>query len=385
MDQQFSVIEDRPDNQIFRVVFYPDRIYHAAYLNATVSKRYHYNVSEVRTKHDITIIKAQVFQDGQFLANVLRIEYLATRLGEVARESGRFLQSTVKGFLRVRLPDGSTIDNMLSLDFCNWVRAFQCEIWDNLEPVTGASHHYKVLSQMGKNGSIIELPNLNNALKNLKALREIEVFFVEADVDHPFGYTINNPAIDNDYLRSYQVPNNPAPNSPENTVNVHNYLFNFQRGWFLDTKDVQPVRYENAMMESINPFFRPTPANPSEANIVEMRWILQRELGGRIVYFHHVTVKPNSFEGIHQHIGSEELYYITSGEGIAYMGENDDPLLANEEIVGREIFCLGEKPVRRLKVSPGKVIFTKSGGIHGIQNESPDTDLTFVAFGYHSS
>ena len=30
-------------------------------------------------------------------------------------------------------------------------------------------------------------------------------------------------------------------------------------------------------------------------------------------------------EGAHQHIGSEELYYIVSGSGVAYISEGDDP------------------------------------------------------------
>ena len=48
MDARFSDIFDRPENTIFRVVFFPDRIYHAQYLNATRSPRYRYNVREVR-------------------------------------------------------------------------------------------------------------------------------------------------------------------------------------------------------------------------------------------------------------------------------------------------------------------------------------------------
>ena len=48
MDPRFNDIFTRPENAIFRVVFYPDRIYHAQYLNATRSPRYRYNVREVR-------------------------------------------------------------------------------------------------------------------------------------------------------------------------------------------------------------------------------------------------------------------------------------------------------------------------------------------------
>lgn len=156
---------------------------------------------------------------------------------------------------------------------------------------------------------------------------------------------------------------------------------NFQRGWFLDSANVKPVRYSNAMMESINPAYR-----ADGNNIVEMKWILQRELGGNLVYFHEVNVTPGSFEGVHQHIGSEELYYIVSGNGIAYMGYDDDPAFDNTTpIVKQEIYCIGEKPVRELEVKPGKIIYTKSGGIHGIKNTSTTDPLIFVAFGYHCS
>jgi mannose-6-phosphate isomerase-like protein (cupin superfamily) len=383
MDPRFSVAFSKPDNEIFKVVFYPDRIYHAAYLNATVSQRYRYNVTEVRNKHDITFIKAQVYQDGRFLANVFRIEYMASRLGETTRQQMRFLQSGVLCYLSITLPDGSTVDTRITLGYCNWVRAYQCEIWDNLEPISGSSHHFKVLSQMGKKGSITHISKLDPALKNARDIKIIAVSFRENETNEPFGYSIadKDAAWDNDYMRSYQVPNTNQPSSPQNTVEVKNYMIDFQRGWFLDSGNVKPVRYSNAMMESINPAFR-----QDGTNIVEMKWILQRELGGNLVYFHEVNVTPGSFEGVHQHIGSEELYYIVSGEGIAYMGHDDDPAFDDTlPIVKQEIYCIGEKPVRELQVKPGKIIYTKSGGIHGIRNTSDSVPLIFVAFGYHCS
>ena len=57
MDVRFNDIFTSPENQIFKVVFYPDRIYHAAYLNATRSPRYRYNVQEVRNQLDIGVLK----------------------------------------------------------------------------------------------------------------------------------------------------------------------------------------------------------------------------------------------------------------------------------------------------------------------------------------
>ena len=50
MDPRFNDIFTSPENDIFKVVFFPDRIYHARYLNATRSRRYRYNVQEVRGK-----------------------------------------------------------------------------------------------------------------------------------------------------------------------------------------------------------------------------------------------------------------------------------------------------------------------------------------------
>lgn len=384
MDPRFSKIAGSPENEIFKVVFFPDRIYHAAYLNATVSERYRYNVTEVRNKHDITFIKAQVFQDGRFLANVFRIEYIASRLNEQVREKLRNLQMGVIANLGITLPGGTTVNTQVNLGYCNWVRAYQCEIWDNLDPISGSYHNFKVLSQMGRKGAITRIPALDPALKNAGDIKEITISFRENETDEPYGYKISDAdaAWDNDYLRSYQVPNTPVPSSDQNTVSVNNYLLNFQRGWFLDSAHIQPVRYSNAMMEKINPAWR-----PDGTNIVEMKWILQREMGGNLVYFHEVNVTPGSFEGVHQHIGSEELYYIVSGEGIAYMGHNDDPAFddATQPVVKQEIYCLGQKPVRELHIKPGKIIYTKSGGIHGIRNTSATEPLIFVAFGYHCS
>ena len=48
---------------MFKVVFYPDRIYHAAYFNATRSPRYRYNVTEVRSEVDITVLNQILGRD----------------------------------------------------------------------------------------------------------------------------------------------------------------------------------------------------------------------------------------------------------------------------------------------------------------------------------
>ncbi|MFO1002320.1 MAG: hypothetical protein U0936_18490 [Planctomycetaceae bacterium] len=145
-----------------------------------------------------------------------------------------------------------------------------------------------------------------------------------------------------------------------------------------------------------NPEFKPKPENEtinwsgsvsaaefSSANVIEMRWLLQREFGGSVVFFHEVTIPVGTVEGTHQHIGSEELYYIVSGEGEAYMAAGDDPATDGFPKVMRPVYGLFEKECVALPVKPGNVIFTKSGGVHGIRNTG-SVPLKFVAFLYHS-
>ena len=127
-------------------------------------------------------------------------------------------------------------------------------------------------------------------------------------------------------------------------------------------------------------------------NIIAMRWLFQRELGGSMIFFHEVTIPPGKVEGNHQHVGSEELYYIVAGSGIAYLRVGDDPATDAKDdkgkdvfnTVSREVMGIGRKDFRELPVSAGCMIFTKSGGMHGIRNTSKADDLKFVAFLYQS-
>jgi mannose-6-phosphate isomerase-like protein (cupin superfamily) len=203
--------------------------------------------------------------------------------------------------------------------------------------------------------------------------------FRENDRNLPTGYPVSDEqaAWDNAYLRSHQEPRTQDPSSPQNTILDQNYLIDFQRGWFLHASDILPVRYRNTMMDDSNP-------DRQDDNIIEMRWIVQRELGGSNIFFHEVTIPPGKVEGNHQHIGTEELYYITQGEGIAYMRVGDDPATDSFPTVTRNVMGLGDRDFKELPVKPGSVIFTKSGGMHGIRN--PGTEpLKFVAFLYHTT
>ena len=67
------------------------------------------------------------------------------------------------------------------------------------------------------------------------------------------------------------------------------------------------------------------------------------------------------------------------------MGDGDDP--ATEPVsAGRRATSTASASARcsELPVEPGSVIFTKSGGIHGIRNQQHDEPLRFVAFLYHT-
>lgn len=382
MDPRFEQLASDPWAQVFQVVFFPDRIYHAQYLNATRSARYRYNVREVRGKADINVLKGEVHLDGTRFSNFLRLEYRASRLVETAREKGRFLGRAIEA--DVRLARASRPDEAaqarVNLEFCPWIDAFQVEIWETLEPPAGKRHDYQVLGMMGHKGAITTVPQFAAALADLRDLRWVNLWFRENRFEEPFGRTVpeNDRVMDDFYTRNVQVPNTQEPSSQQNTVQENSYGVDFQRGWFIrDVRDVAPVRYRNAMMNDGNPEGR-------EDNIVEMRWILQQEFGGSLVFFHEVTVPPGVVEGTHQHIGSEELYYVVEGKGFAYLGENDDPALSTAPVVERDIFGIGMKPCRKVEIGPGSVIFTKSGGIHGIENPG-SKPLRFIAFLYHSA
>ncbi len=145
MDPRFTAIQDRAENAIFSIVFFPDRIYHARYLNATRSARYRYYVHEVRNKVDNMVMKGLVFLDGNLLARFIRLEYRASRLVEQAREKERFLKDYLLVYVKLLHQDASkNADALVRLHLDAWINAYQVEIWDNLEPPPTKHHDAKV-------------------------------------------------------------------------------------------------------------------------------------------------------------------------------------------------------------------------------------------------
>lgn len=375
-------------NDVFKVVFFPDRIYHEAYLNATRSDRYRYNVQEVRGYLDLTVLKGEVYMDGLLLCNFIRIEYRGERLVEQVRTRGRFLTARVVAWVKLRpAKGGAEPEARVTLHWDRWVGAYQVELWGTLEPPETKQHDFTVLDMMGSNGSITRVPQFEQLMADVYAVKQVELAFREADRYHPFGTAVSDAdaAWDNNYLRSHQEPRTSDPSSPLNTIEDKNYLLDFQRGWFKRAADVVPVLYRNAMMEPGNEDAEPD-------NVIEMRWLFQRELGGSLIFFHEVTIPPGKVEGNHQHIGSEEMYYVVEGTGIAYLRAGDDP--ATDALdqngnpifatVSRDVMGIGKRDFKELPVGPGSMIFTKSGGMHGIRNTAAAGDLKFVAFLYHS-
>jgi oxalate decarboxylase/phosphoglucose isomerase-like protein (cupin superfamily) len=393
MDSRFDKIATDPANEVFQVVFFPDRVYHAQYLNATRSSRYRYNVAEVRGKSDIYVLKGEVYLDGDKISNFVRIEYRGGRLSEGVRERQRFLGPDIRAYIAFAKADGPAKSMTIAdaekvrMHWCPWIRAYQVEFWETLELPGGRHHDYQVLDLMGHRGSITCIPKLAAEMTDnrINLFDLVKVAFGEDDVEWPNGRYISKDLEapwDNFFQRNVQVANTQNPSSDANTVPDNNYGLYFQRGWFIEDVGVlDPVRYDNGMMEPSNPEHNKT----KDVNVIEMRWVLQQQLGGTLVFFHEVTIPPGTFEGVHQHIGSEELYFIVAGEGTAYMGGSDDPALQNEPLVTQHVYGFGPRQVRELKVKPRSVIFTKSGGIHGIRNNSKTDPLRFVAFLYHSA
>lgn len=379
MDPRFEEIYTHPENEIFRVVFFPDRIYHARYLNATRSTRYRYHVTEVRGGPDINVMKGHVYLGGERLCGMLRVEYVGSKLVEQARQFARRVGPTVKAWIRA-MPDDDTPsgEKVVTLHWDWVIGAYSVEIWETLDAPSGTRHDHRVLTMMGRDAPITRASELSPALGNLASLRRVAVAFREDDNLYPTGQSLGNPRWDNAYLRSHQEPRNPEPSSPENTVEDNNYLLDFQRGFFIsDARAVEPVRYRNAMQNNDDP-------ERHEDNVVEMRWLFQRELGGHLIFVHEVTIPPGAVEGTHRHIGSEELYYITQGRGLAYIKDGDDPSADTFPLVERPLYGLDPVMCRELPVGPGAVIYTKSGGVHGIRNPT-DEPLRFVAFLYHTT
>ena len=372
MDPRFDDIFDSLENQIFQVVFFPDRIYHAAYLNATRSLRYRYNVHEVRNaRHHV--LKGEVFLDGA-VPEQLPAHRVSRRRGwRKWRGSDRGscatrLRTTIKlcdpagrQATAVRRPAGDDSSALRHMD--------QCLPGRDVGDARARRPHVSRLQGARSDGprrpdhrvpafkDLIAQPQ-GAATASSRVSRERRRSAVRL-------FRSATPEWDNNYVRNHQVPQHQKPSDDQNTVDGQLLPDRLPaRLFFANIDEIAPVRYRNAMMNA---------GNPERARRQHHRDAVGAAARVRrsVVFFHEVTIPPGTIEGTHRHIGTEELYYIVEGEGVAYMGDGDDP---DDETGIRScsatIYGLGAAQCRELPVKPGSVIFTKSGGIHGIRNPS---------------
>jgi mannose-6-phosphate isomerase-like protein (cupin superfamily) len=382
-EMTFRDLYSGTEHEVFKIVSFCERICHPRYLNASISPRYRYHVRTVQVKFDIVVMLAEVFLDAQFFCNALRLEYCSSRLIEAARLHGRSLGEQIQGWFRLisagrgleTPPEQRGAAATIKLTFDEVIKAYQVEVWETLEAAPTCTHDMKVLDQMGRHGPITARSELKAALHDLSALRGIEIAFQEDDHDCRTGMRIEAPVWDNNYECKYQVPRSPEPDSPENTEFLPNYYISFLKGLYLDAAQKSPIRYRNAMMDDSNPERRPD-------NIIEIRWLLQRQLGGRSIYFQEVTVPPRAVEGVHLYVGAEALYYVIEGEGVAYLGEHDDPATASFPTVQRDVLGVGLRPCKAVPLRPGTTVYARSGAMQGLANPG-NQPLRLVRFGIH--
>jgi mannose-6-phosphate isomerase-like protein (cupin superfamily) len=376
-----------PEYCLSRVLFYPDRVCHAVEVAASRrSARYRYNVQRVRNKASIRVVLGEVYLDANLLGAFLRVDYQAARLAEASREQHRMLGDRIRAWIRLHaarreqevqgVQRALAAEGHLTLHYDPACHSYFVELWETLEAPATSTHDFAVLDLMGRDRPITRVRELAPVISSNVDIRRIEVAFAELDRMPSSGAPISRVAWDNNLQASHEEPRMPDASSPQNTVSDLNYLLDFQRGWFLHADDIPAVRYRNPLMDADHP-------DRSDTNIVAMRWILQRALGGSVVFFHEVTLPPGATEGTHQHVGSEEVYYIVQGTGTAYMGAGDDPATDSHPTVTLPVYDVGKRSCTELAVRPGHVIFTKSEGIHGIRNDGT-VPLKFVAFLYHA-
>ena len=87
---------------------------------------------EVRGRGDFIILKAEVYLDGNFLCNALRIEYRGGRLAEQTRERGRLLGDEVMAWVELSHNTGlgASMRRYVKMFFDQYVNAYQVEIWE---------------------------------------------------------------------------------------------------------------------------------------------------------------------------------------------------------------------------------------------------------------
>lgn len=357
------------------VVFYPDQIHHSFGLAADFDCRYRYQIVKVRSQSDFTAIIGYVYLDEVRYASFLRIEYCATSMMRGTRLHSRQLENAIHGKIVLTTEIGLDLPpSIVTLPRTTISLEYAVEVWSVVEHPEGSFHSDAVLQLIGRHAIITRVQAWSVTCLDFTSLRSISAAFEEVPTSR-----LHVPAVDGLCRRTHEVPNSQLPSDPGNTITDHCYHITFENTHYIRDvrQQIAPVRYRNAMMDpAVNPEVR-------HDNVIEMRWILQRELGGTCVFAHEVRMPPGTVEGVHPHVGSEEVYYFLSGEGFAFVGEEGTSHLGDYPIVEKEVMGWGVRRCRQLPIGSHSCLHTKSGGIHGIANPGMN-DLIFFAFLHHT-
>ena len=109
-------------------------------------------------------------------------------------------------------PQGPTAD--LSLHYDKWINAYQTEIWESVSPAAAQVARLQGARSDRPLRADHQRVRVQGAdPRTSSGCAALELSFRENDVDLPFGYRINNPQCDNNYMRNHQVPNTQDPSS----------------------------------------------------------------------------------------------------------------------------------------------------------------------------
>ena len=191
MDPRFNDIFSSPENEIFKVVFFPDRIYHARYLNATRSRRYRYNVQEVRGKLDHHRAEGRGLPRRP-VPQPLPPDRIPGRPARRSRtRAGAVRARRVAGAGSALHVDGQPPpEAMVKLHYDRWIDAYQAEIWQTLEAPAGRHHDFQLLDMMGRTGQITRVADFEQALACPKDIKRGRARVPRERRDLPFGYPI---------------------------------------------------------------------------------------------------------------------------------------------------------------------------------------------------
>ncbi len=190
---------------------------------------------------------------------------------------------------------------------------------------------------------ITSVSAFNAALRDIKALSRLEWPSARTTSICRSAITISDRGSwDNNYTRNPPGAEHAGRRATtQNTVEGRNYLIDFRRGWFVENATTsRRSAIATRMMDA---------GNPDRARRQRHRDALDaparaRRLGRLLP---RGDDPAGAIEGTHQHIGSGGAVLHHRGQGVAYMGEGDDP--ADRDLPDRRRAISTASAVRRCK------------------------------------